>query len=61
MTQAALFEESPALAALRKLQAGGKLSEREATIAIAHGDVYDPHIDGRLRLTSAGLAKLRDA
>jgi hypothetical protein len=31
------------------------------TIAVAHGLAYDPHVDGRLRLTPVGRAKLAAA
>jgi len=30
-------------------------------IAIAHGLAYDPHVNGRLRLTPAGREKLEAA
>lgn len=49
------------IVALEKIRATGKAKPREATIAIAHGLAYDPHVDGRLRLTPVGREKLRAA
>lgn len=43
---------------LAEIQAKGKTKPKVQTIAIAHGLAFDPHIDGRLRLTPAGEARL---
>lgn len=50
-----------ALRFLEEIRATGKTSKRETSIAIAHGLAYDPHVDGRLRLTPPGRAKLEAA
>lgn len=47
------------LDALRRLYSGQKLAKREQNILCAHGLAYDPHVDGRLRLTPPGLAKVK--
>jgi hypothetical protein len=39
----------------------GKTSKRETSKAIAHGLAYNPHVDGRLRLTPRGREKLEAA
>jgi hypothetical protein len=44
--------------ALEEVRTTGKTKARAQAIAIAHGLIYDPHIDGALRLTPAGRAKL---
>lgn len=43
---------------LEEIAATGKTKPKVQTVAIAHGLAYDPHVDGRLRLTSPGRAKL---
>ena len=47
--------------ALEEIRATGKTSAKRTQIAVAHGLAYDPHVDGRLRLTPAGRAKLAAA
>lgn len=44
--------------ALEGIRTTGKVKAKAQAIAIAWGLAYDPHIDGRLRLTSVGRAKL---
>lgn len=65
--QAALFDAGLGRAAadmetLRRIHAG-KVTRgtKAANVPLAHGLAYDPHVDGRLRLTPAGRAKLRSA
>ena len=46
---------------LQRIQRGEVSSAstvREVPVAIAHGLAFDPHLDGRLRLTPTGLAKV---
>lgn len=43
---------------LEEIRAKGKTKPKVQTIAIAHGLAFDPHVDGRLRLTPAGEARL---
>lgn len=38
----------------------GKRSDHRTMRAIAHGLAYDPHIDGRLKLTPPGRARLEE-
>lgn len=45
--------------ALEQIRLEGKAKPRQVAIALAHGLAVDRHVDGRLRLTSAGLAALR--
>lgn len=47
--------------ALEEIRTTGKTSKKAQAIAIAHGLAYDPHVDGRLRLTPAGREKLAAA
>lgn len=47
-----------AAAFLMEIRDRGKTKPKAQTIAVAHGLAYDPHVDGRLRLTSRGLAQL---
>lgn len=44
--------------ALEEIRTTGKTSKKAQAIAVAHGLAYDPHVDGRLRLTPVGRAKL---
>lgn len=44
--------------ALEEIRTAGKTSAKRTQIAIAHGLAYDPHVDGRLRLTPVGRARL---
>jgi len=44
--------------ALEEIRTTGKTSAKRTQIAIAHGLAYDPHVDGRLRLTPVGREKL---
>lgn len=44
--------------ALEEIRTTGKTSAKRTQIAIAHGLAYDPHADGRLRLTPVGREKL---
>ena len=44
--------------ALEEIRTTGKTKPKALTIAVAHGLAYDPHVDGRLRLTPVGRAKL---
>ncbi|HEX7246435.1 MAG TPA: hypothetical protein VF245_12820 [Solirubrobacterales bacterium] len=55
-----LFSEAAGadVVALEEVQRTGKTNAKATTIAIAHGLVYDPHVDGRLRLTPLGREKL---
>lgn len=49
---------------LEQIRRTGKVKParpKQVAVVIAHGLAYDPHIDGRLRLTKPGLAKLRAA
>lgn len=43
---------------IERRKIGGKTKPRLQGIAIAHGLAYDPHVDGKLRLTPAGRARL---
>ena len=47
---------------LRRVHAG-KVTRgtKAANVPMAHGLVYDPHVDGRLKLTPKGREKLRAA
>lgn len=47
--------------ALEEIRVKGKTSTRAQAIAIAHGLAYDPHVDGRLRLSPVGRRALDDA
>jgi len=47
--------------ALEEIRATGKTKPKALTIAIAHGLAYDPHVDGRHRLTPVGREKLEAA
>lgn len=47
--------------ALEEIRTTGKAKPKAVTIAVAHGLAYDPHVDGRLRLTPVGRAKLAAA
>lgn len=47
--------------ALEQIHRTGKAKPKAVSIAIAHGLAYDPHVDGRLRLTPVGRAKLAAA
>lgn len=50
-----------ALALLAEIRTTGKTSSKKGKqIAIAHGHVYDPHVDGRLRLTPVGRERLAE-
>lgn len=44
--------------ALEQIWRTGKAQPRATSIALAHGLAYDPHIDGKLRLTPLGREKL---
>lgn len=59
MTEA-LFEPEPAVdvETLRKIHLRQKPNERRANVAIAHGLAYNPHVDGKLRLTPRGREHL---
>lgn len=46
---------------IERRKIGGKTKPRLQSIAIAHGLAYDPHVDGRLRLTPRGREKLEAA
>jgi hypothetical protein len=50
-----------ALGFLEEIRATGQTKPKALTIAIAHGLAYDPQVDGRLRLTPVGRAKLAAA
>jgi hypothetical protein len=39
---------------LEQIRKRGKTSTKATAVAIAHGLAFDPHVDGRLRLTSKG-------
>jgi hypothetical protein len=60
--QEGLFDEleraTVAASFLEEIRAKGKTKAKAQTITIAHGLAYDPHVDGRLRLTPAGEARL---
>lgn len=44
---------------LEEIRLTGRVKgKRHLAIAIAHGLAYDPHVDGRLRLTPVGRAAL---
>lgn len=45
-------------AALEQIRLEGKTKAKDQARAIAHGLAYNPHVDGRLKLTPAGRAKL---
>ena len=47
--------------ALEEIRTTGKTSAKRTEIAIAHGLAFDPHVDGRLRLTPPGRAALAAA
>jgi hypothetical protein len=55
-----LFDVGSAVdtAALEQIRLEGKAKQKAQAIAIAHGLAFDPHVDGRLRLTPAGREKL---
>lgn len=56
-----LFEDAAGgvdVTALEEIRATGKTKAKAQAIAIAHGLAYDPHVDGRLRLTPVGRTKL---
>lgn len=56
-----LIERTAVAAAfLMEIRDKGKTKPKVQTIAIAHGLAYDPHVDGRLRLTLVGRAKLAE-
>jgi hypothetical protein len=64
--QGSLFEETSVdraaahMETLRRVHAGAvRRGTKAANVPMAHGLVYDPHIDGKLKLTPAGLAKVR--
>lgn len=58
-TQAEMNRTLVALALLEEIRHTGKTTSKKGKqIAIAHGEVYDPHVDGRLRLTPVGRARL---
>lgn len=63
--QEGLFNEleraTVAAAFLEEIRVKGKTKPKAQTIAIAHGLAYDPHVDGRLRLTPRGREKLSQA
>lgn len=46
---------------LEEIRAKGKTKPTMQRIAVAHGLAFDPHVDGRLRLTPVGAARLNDA
>jgi hypothetical protein len=47
---------------LRQIRMGKiRRSTKAANVLMAHGLAYDPHVDGRLKLTPAGLAQLKAA
>jgi hypothetical protein len=50
-----------ALGFLEEIRDTGKTKPKALTIAIAHGLAYDPHVDGRHRLTPVGREKLETA
>lgn len=60
--QEGLFNElervTVAVSFLEEIRAKGKTKPKMQTVAIAHGLAFDPHIDGRLRLTPVGEARL---
>lgn len=43
---------------LAEIRDRGKTKPKMQTIAIAHSLAFDPHVDGRLRLTPVGEARL---
>jgi hypothetical protein len=47
------------VATLEEIRRTGKTKPRLQTVAIAHGLAYDPHVNGRLRLTPKGYARIR--
>lgn len=47
-----------AAALLDEIRRTGKAKPRQQAIAIAHGLAFDPHVDGRLRLTPVGVERL---
>lgn len=47
--------------ALEEIRVKGKTKQKPQQIAIAHGLAFDPHVDGRLRLTPVGAARLAAA
>lgn len=49
------------IVALEQIRTTGKAKPKAVSIAIVHGLAYDPHVDGRLRLTLPGRAKLAAA
>lgn len=60
MTDLDLFSDAVGcdVEALELIQKTGKAKPKQVSIAIAHGLAYDPHVDGRLRLTPVGREKL---
>lgn len=65
MTQASLFDGSAAQAGMAEFlnrvgrrEVAPSASSREQAISIAHGLAYDPHVDGKLRLTPTGRERL---
>lgn len=50
-----------AVAFLAEIRDTGKTSKKATSVAIAHGLAYDPHVDGRLRLTDRGRERLEEA
>lgn len=63
MSQDSLFDSPPDrgaanLDALRRFHAGQKIGQREQNVLLAHGLLFDPHVDGKLRLTPPGRAKV---
>lgn len=59
----ALFDvgQTVDVSALEQIDCEGKAKTKAQQIAIAHGLAFDPHVDGRLRLTPLGREKLRAA
>lgn len=67
MAQAGLFDETVGardpldvfLGKVQRREVRAGATRREASIAIARGLAYDPHVDDRLRLSPLGLAKVQ--
>lgn len=56
-----LFSDAAGVAdldALASIARREQVGAKRTSIAIAHGLAYDPHVDGKLRLTPVGRDKL---
>jgi hypothetical protein len=53
-------DEDPRMPFLRRFARGEKITRRQGNILLAHSLIYDPHVDGRKRLTPAGRELLAE-